>query len=567
MQGKIINGFELKWSLGRGGMAEVWYAENEIHKAAAIKILNEELSHNEQIVERFRNEAEIMVKLNHQNIRQVYGYGSIDGRPSIIMEYLDGDDLKDRMKRGESFDEEQLKKWWNQLADALNYTHAQGIVHRDIKPGNIFVDNNGNIKLLDFGIAKLRESISSTQTGQRLGTLMYMSPEQVKDSKHIDYHTDLYSLAVTFVHLLTGKQPYDSDSSSDFEISENIVYKPMDLSMLPGTWKSFLSPYLEKEPTRRPPLCHFMMDPYDVGDGTMAESGYESARPVMEVPLAEKQQRETASPSSMSNRQREETSLSSRSEDKPKRKTWLWLVLAALLVGGGIAYFLVDNMKKQEEEKNARMKEENWFNNCTSIADYQDYLDRYPNGEYAAQASRKIELLTEEKYFNDCVSIADYQGYLDRYPNGTYAVQASQQIESLRNAYLEENVRSFIMDFVRLTETSDTESIYSLVQRLYAPSVKRYYSAYDVDRDYVADCYCKYDDMFEVYGKHSNVRWNTVSFTESNGNIMLTYVDDYSIDRYDPSKYSIFVLEKHFELNSDFKVLSVYDVQLSKSKQ
>ena len=234
MQGKTINGFELKRLLGVGGMAEVWYAENEIGKPAAVKILNEALSHNTQIVDRFRNEAVVMVKLDHNNIRQVYGYGTIDGRPTIVMEYLEGDDLKAMMKQGRRFNNDELVKWWNQLVDALNYTHAQGIVHRDIKPSNIFLDKKGNIKLLDFGIAKIRESISITHTGAMLGTLMYMSPEQVDDAKHLGPQSDIYSLAVTFVHLLTGKAPYDSTTMSDFKIRESIVYKPLDLSGVPA---------------------------------------------------------------------------------------------------------------------------------------------------------------------------------------------------------------------------------------------------------------------------------------------------------------------------------------------
>ena len=257
MQGKSISGYTIQRLLGTGGMAEVWYAENNIEKKAAIKILLSKLCEDEHVRSRFITEAKVMVNLNHPNIRQVYDLGEIDGRPAIVMEYLDGEDLNTRMKKGQRFTDDELKRWWNQLVDALNYTHAKGIVHRDIKPGNIFVDSQGNIKLLDFGIAKVRESVSSTQTGQKLGTLMYMSPEQVKDSKHIDYRTDIYSLAVTFLHLITGKKPYDSETSSDFEISEQIVYKSLDLSGLPEDWRNFLAPYLIKNPEQRPALMVF----------------------------------------------------------------------------------------------------------------------------------------------------------------------------------------------------------------------------------------------------------------------------------------------------------------------
>ena len=291
MQGKTINGFTLQRQLGIGGMAEVWYAENDIRKQAAVKILNEDLAHIANIVERFRNEALVMVQLNHPNIRQVYDFGYIDNRPAIVMEYLDGSDLKERMKRGQRFTDEELRKWWNQLVAALDYTHKKGIIHRDIKPGNIFVDREGNIKLLDFGIAKVRESISATQTGQKLGTLMYMSPEQVKDSKHIDYRTDSYSLAVTFVHLITGKKPYDSDTTSDFEIQMSIVTKSLDLNVLPKAWQTLLTPYLEKEPSQRPEL-KIIEDPAQqqtktyakpYGDGEETVCGDAPAKPKVET--------------------------------------------------------------------------------------------------------------------------------------------------------------------------------------------------------------------------------------------------------------------------------------------
>ena len=257
MQGKTVNGFTLQRKLGEGGMAEVWYAENEIGKAAAVKVLNESLSHNEQIVERFHNEALVMVRLNHPNIRQVYGYGYIDNRHCIVMEYLEGDDLETLLKQGRRFTEAELRKWWCQITSALNYTHGKYIVHRDIKPSNIFLDNWGNVKLLDFGIAKIRESISMTRTGTMMGTLMYMSPEQVRDTKNIDYRTDIYSLAVTFVQLVSGAAPYDITNSDDYTIRKGIVEMPFDLSAVPTEWRGFLAPYWEKDPAKRPALRPF----------------------------------------------------------------------------------------------------------------------------------------------------------------------------------------------------------------------------------------------------------------------------------------------------------------------
>ena len=279
MQGKIINGFELKRPLGTGGMAEVWYAENEIGMKAAVKVMSERLSHDEQMQDRFLNEAKVMVKLDHPNIRKVYGFGNVEGRPAIIMEYLDGSDLKGRMKRGQCFTEAELEKWWNQLVDALNYTHSKDIVHRDIKPSNIFIDQRGDAKLLDFGIAKVADTTSGTQTGSTLGTRIYMSPEQVRDPKRVGPASDVYSLAVSYVHLLSGKAPYDSTTSSDFDIQVSIVSKPVDMSRVSYSWRAFLTPYLQKEPDQRPALRHFevveeapQMEQPDRDEETVAEN-------------------------------------------------------------------------------------------------------------------------------------------------------------------------------------------------------------------------------------------------------------------------------------------------------
>ena len=341
MQGKTINGFILQRLLGTGGMAEVWYAESKIGMKAAVKILSEKLSHDDQMQERFLNEAKVMVQLDHPNIRKVYGFDEIDGRPAIVMEYLDGSDLKARMKRGQRFTQEELVKWWNQLVDALNYTHAQNIVHRDIKPSNIFIDQKSNAKLLDFGIAKVADTTTGTQTGSTLGTRIYMSPEQVRDPKRVGPPSDVYSLAVSFVHLLTGKAPYDSSTNSDYDIQESIVRKPVDISKVPTGWQGFLAPYLAKRPEERPALRPFEAVASEVPDKT-DESDDEGTivgdAPKKQEPPRQEPKKPEPKPETKPN------------SNKPKNKKGLWIgwlgIAAAVVVA--IVTFLFSKDKSEE---------------------------------------------------------------------------------------------------------------------------------------------------------------------------------------------------------------------------
>ena len=441
MQGKTINGFELKRLLGTGGMAEVWYAENEIGLKAAVKILSEELSHNAQMQERFLNEAKVMVKLDHPNIRKVHGYGNIDGRPAIIMEYLDGSDLKKRMKDGQRFTGEELKHWWNQMVDALSYTHAQGIVHRDIKPSNIFIDQKGNAKLLDFGIAKVADTTTGTLTGSTLGTRIYMSPEQVKDPKRVGTASDVYSLAVSFVHLLTGKAPYDSTTSSDYDIQVSIVTKPVDVSKMPAEWRSFLAPYLAKEPADRPALRTFVATtaaPPDEDDGTIDD----------EAPKRPKQS-PTDKPSTVIPHSGP-APLSPTPNDKPGRKTGLWIgigIAAAVIV----ALLLLLRPKPAPTPINPDTQA---YEACQTVADYRAYISDYGRNSlhfadakafverYVADSmeqSRQAQALAdaaqkeeserlsqakaekkEDDAYRKCTTIAACESYLKSYPQERY---------------------------------------------------------------------------------------------------------------------------------------------------
>lgn len=458
MQGQVINGFVLKKLLGEGGMAEVWYAENEIGKPAAVKILFEKLTRNEQIVERFHNEAIMMVKLKHPNIRQVYGYGYLNNRHCIIMEYLEGDDLSDMMKNGRRFTDAELRKWWNQIVSALNYTHAQGIVHRDIKPSNIFLDEDGNIKLLDFGIAKMMENSSLTQTGSLMGTLMYMSPEQVKDAKNIDYRTDIYSLAVSFVHLLTGKKPYNTDTTSDFEIRERIVYTPYDVSVLPPEWQGFLAPYLEKEPDKRPALR-----PFEAAAPMAETTTVISERPTNANATKARQ----SQPQPVTNNPTITTfseGPAAAATEKPKKKVGLWIGLgvgALVVLVAAIVLFL------KLREKSIRNETDNAaYQSCVTANDYRSYMrdfgsDALHYNEAKAEVERLVADSTakalqaiaeeqarlqaeaearakaeaeqiEDKFFENCTSIAACDSYLEAYPQGRYVAEVEAKKAELK---------------------------------------------------------------------------------------------------------------------------------------
>ncbi|MFZ1790658.1 MAG: SUMF1/EgtB/PvdO family nonheme iron enzyme [Saprospiraceae bacterium] len=245
MINKTVVNYTIKYLIGSGGMANVYYAENKLGKKAAIKVLKAELCAIGAIKERFEQEAKIMVDIEHKHIRQAYDLDEVNGQPAIIMEYLEGDTLKELIDRGKISDE-KAQKYFDQCVLALRITHSKDIVHRDIKPSNIFITRADEVKILDFGIAKVKESGLGTRTNQMLGTPVYLSPEQIKSPKNVDTKSDVYSLAVTFYHALTGKVPYDCTTDSDFEIQSKIVHEDLDLSRVSSIWSGILRPMLSK---------------------------------------------------------------------------------------------------------------------------------------------------------------------------------------------------------------------------------------------------------------------------------------------------------------------------------
>jgi serine/threonine protein kinase len=242
--------------IGEGGMASVYEAEHEmLGTKVAIKVLNPILSSNAQIKERFRNEAKLMASLDHPNITKVIDFDEQPQQLSIVMEFLNGEDLNQKIKRNGALNEKELTDVFSQTLSAFQYAHDKGIVHRDIKPSNIFLLPNGHVKILDFGIAKLfGQGSEMTQTGTQMGTPVYMSPEQVKADKTIDHRSDIYSLGVTMFFAIQGKPPYKSETESQFDIFNKIVYEPIP-TLGQSKFKDLVNKACQKDRNQRFQSC------------------------------------------------------------------------------------------------------------------------------------------------------------------------------------------------------------------------------------------------------------------------------------------------------------------------
>jgi serine/threonine protein kinase len=263
---KIIGNYKITKFIGEGGMATVYEAEHKtLGTNVAIKVLNPIFSSNPQIKERFINEAKLMASLDHPNITRVIDFDDQPNQLSIVMDLLKGEDLNEIIKRKGALSEQEILSVFSQTLSAFKYAHEKGIIHRDIKPSNIFVLSDGTVKILDFGIAKLfGQGNEMTQTGTQMGTPIYMSPEQVKADKTIDHRSDIYSLGVTLYYALNGKPPYDSTSSSQFDIFNKIVYETLPLNGVNSRFDAIIRKACAKDREERFQTCNDWLQEFDV---------------------------------------------------------------------------------------------------------------------------------------------------------------------------------------------------------------------------------------------------------------------------------------------------------------
>ena len=226
--GTMVHGYKIVSLLGEGGMGEVYLGEDAmLERKVAIKRLNPLLTTDAQFSARFITEARIQARLNHPNIVALHSFFQEEGVYYMVMEHAAGCTLRDMIVSMGLIPEARALGLFSQIAAALAYSHDMQIIHRDIKPSNIMVSDDDRIKIMDFGIARIRGEIGNTMTGQVVGSINYMSPEQIKAAKDIDHRTDIFSAGVLLYEMLTGKLPYNVDTGSDFLVMEQIVNAPL----------------------------------------------------------------------------------------------------------------------------------------------------------------------------------------------------------------------------------------------------------------------------------------------------------------------------------------------------
>jgi serine/threonine protein kinase len=287
----LVSHYQLIEKIGAGGMGEVWLAEDTyLERKVALKFLPYHVAQEETEKARFIQEAKAAARLSHSNIAQIYEIGEEEGRLFIVMEYVGGGSLRDKLARagGRTLPIEDVLSWVQQTADGLSEAHKQGVVHRDIKPDNIMLTESGQIKITDFGLARIETTTRLTVSGATLGTVNYMSPEQVV-GKNVDHRADLFSLGATFYELLTGHRAFEGDDASSMYFA--ILNSEVDslhryCKSLPAGIDAVVEKLLEKDPAYRYQSAEEVRADilrFSRKSGTAREAGVRKSSPIRRI--------------------------------------------------------------------------------------------------------------------------------------------------------------------------------------------------------------------------------------------------------------------------------------------
>ncbi len=253
--GENVGPYRILQRLGQGGMATVYKAYHPaLDRHVAIKVLHPAFKEDPQFLERFKREARVVARLEHSNIVPIYDFAEHEGQPYLVMKFIEGETLKSCMMRS-TIPQEIAIKIVESVGAALAHAHKQGILHRDVKPSNILLSQDGRIYLADYGLARIAEAGASTLSGDMLmGTPQYISPEQASGVKNLDERTDIYSFGIVLYEMAVGRVPFNADTP--FSIIHDHIYTPLPLprdvnpSVSPGMQQVLLKA-LAKNPKDR----------------------------------------------------------------------------------------------------------------------------------------------------------------------------------------------------------------------------------------------------------------------------------------------------------------------------
>ena len=333
--------YQLGNRIAIGGMGEVWQATDlVIGRTVAIKILKEEYLGDPGFLERFRAEARHAALVNHEGIANVYDYGEEEGSAFLVMELVPGEALSSVLERDRSLSVDRVLDIVAQTAAALQAAHSAGLVHRDIKPGNLLITPDGRVKITDFGIARIADQVPLTATGQVMGTVQYLSPEQASGHP-ASPSTDIYSLGIVAYEALAGKRPFTGESQVAIAMAQINERPPPLPTSIPEPVRNLVLSCISKSPKERPATAQHLaraaalLRRGDVAGAAAAVPGILSSAVLASV---------AATPAEPATATATTVLTPAAPADQPqKRSPWLWpliaiiSVLAVALVGVSIA--------------------------------------------------------------------------------------------------------------------------------------------------------------------------------------------------------------------------------------
>jgi serine/threonine-protein kinase len=329
---QVVNGrYRVLRKLGSGGMADVYLCEDlTLGRRVAIKVLLQRLLDDPAFVERFRREAKAAASLSHAHLVGIHDWGELDGTYYIVMEYVEGETLKDKIRREERLGGAETVRIGLQLLAAVEYAHRNRVIHRDIKPQNVMLDRDGNVKVMDFGIARAGDS-GMTEAGSILGTAQYLAPEQAK-GQPVDERSDLYSVGIVLYEMLTGAVPFKGDTAVTVALKHvnEVPREPAQVVPgLPYALNQIVLKAVAKDPADRyQNAAEFARDlrSAQVG-GPLAAATFDTEAERTRVMAAPAAQTVVMGPAPL-----DEVTSARRPPRKRSRKPWLLVALLALVI-------------------------------------------------------------------------------------------------------------------------------------------------------------------------------------------------------------------------------------------